>query len=270
MDRRISCEELTDLINPYVDGELSAQDRDAFERHVAACANCSRAVAETMAESAMVRRLGRHPTPPGLEDRVRAALDADAGHKPRPRRMSLDRRLYVASHLAALVVGAIAAVLWTTGPPKPDPIGEVVSGHIRGLLNEQFKVVDSSTPHTVRPWFAGKVEFAPRVPDLSESGYPLLGGRVDYLAQRTVAVLMYGRREHRITLFVLPNATRTHREPTTGGERGFHAVGWSDAEFAYWAVSDLNARELRDFSDLARNATATTARRAAGAAPSTP
>jgi anti-sigma factor RsiW len=160
------------------------------------------------------------------------------------------------SHIGAAAAGAVAMVLWFAQPPKTDPLADAVGGHIRVLLNEQHKSVASNDSHVVRPWFAGKIDFAPRVPELGAAGFPLLGGRVDTLRRRTAAAILYGRREHRITLLVSPNETRAPREPTSGSERGYHAIGWADAEFVYWVVSDLNPRELAEFADLARDAVA--------------
>src|SRR5262249_27387419 len=129
-------------------------------------------------------------------------------------------------------------------------VRDVVSAHVRGLALEQFGSVRSGDPHSVRPWFTGKIGFAPRVTDLAEDGFPLLTGRVDHVAGHPAAALVYGRRQHRITLFVAPgNAPRTL---ATDSLNGYNVESWQADGFRYDAVSDLNRGELASFAALLR------------------
>jgi anti-sigma factor RsiW len=124
---------------------------------------------------------------------------------------------------------------------------QVVSSHIRSLMANHLTDVISSDQHTVKPWFSGKLDFAPVVKDLSSKGFQLVGGRLDYIADRPVAALVYKRRQHSINLFVWPSP-QADSSPHTMTIKGYDVVNWTQGHMAYWAVSDLNAAELNDFA----------------------
>jgi anti-sigma factor RsiW len=119
-------------------------------------------------------------------------------------------------------------------------------------LADHLTDVASSDRHTVKPWFTGKLDFAPTVIDYSTDGFPLVGGRVDYLARRPVAALVYHRRKHVINLFIWPAAHATASTPQSVTIQGFQMVHWAEAGTAYWAISDLNSSELGGFAQLVR------------------
>jgi anti-sigma factor RsiW len=257
----MNCDDVRGLLDAWVDGELSAADRGAVGRHVEGCETCARDVARIRALGRRLRALGRHPLPDGLEARIASVVDGATQR----RRLSVLRpgwlsrapvAAVLASHAIAVLVGALAVVAWLWLRPGAPPAGserEVVSAHVRGLVQEQFRTVESGNPHAVRPWFSGKVGFAPRVIDLAEAGFPLQAGRVDHLLGQPAAALVYARRSHRITLFVAPRSSMS-RDVRVGGGDGYHLVGWGDAEFDYWAVSDLNRAELATFATMLRAA----------------
>jgi anti-sigma factor RsiW len=126
---------------------------------------------------------------------------------------------------------------------------ELFESDLRSLMapNHGIDIV-SSNQHTVKPWFAGKLDFSPPVQDLSASGYPLLGGRRDYLGGRVVAALVYKRRQHWINLYIWPSDEES--SPTTTSYRGYNIVHWSAKGMTDWAVSDLNGNELAQFGRL--------------------
>src|SRR5262245_54356452 len=141
----------------------------------------------------------------------------------------------------------------TTRAARTDAIvDQVVANHVRSLLAAQLVDVVSSDQHTVKPWFDGKIDFAPEVRELSANGFPLAGGRLDYLDGKTVAALVYHRNKHPINLFITPTATGRRTLPRATSRRGYNVLAWTNNGMNYWAVSDLNQAELREFSELVR------------------
>jgi anti-sigma factor RsiW len=131
---------------------------------------------------------------------------------------------------------------------------EIVASHVRSLMENHLMDVVSSDQHTVKPWFDGKLDFAPPVQDFSAEGYPLAGGRLDYLERRNVAVLIYHRALHVINLYVWPAEDNSNTTVSVGTIQGYNVLSWRKNGFEFRAVSDLNAAELRDFARLlARN-----------------
>ncbi len=126
---------------------------------------------------------------------------------------------------------------------------EVFTSHVRSLMPGHLNDVVSSDQHTVKPWFNGKLDFSPPVHDFSGRGYPLLGGRLDYLDGRQVAALVYGRRQHIINVFLWPE-TGQRGEARPVERQGYHMLHWTTPEYTYWVVSDLGLSELIGFSKL--------------------
>jgi anti-sigma factor RsiW len=134
---------------------------------------------------------------------------------------------------------------------------DAVSSHIRSLMASHLEDVAKSDQHTVKPWFAGKVDFSPPVVDHSAEGFPLAGGRLDYVAGRPAAAVVYMRRAHVINLFVCPEPTGSSGSPAppqTIDDRGYHAIGWSDGAMRFCAVSDVAPEELATFVKVVREA----------------
>ncbi len=127
--------------------------------------------------------------------------------------------------------------------------GQVVSNHIRSLMANHLTDIASSDRHTVKPWFSGKLDFSPRVRDFSANGFVLIGGRLDYLNNQTVAALVYRRREHFINVFIWPSAADRVGIKSLN-QQGYNMLFWTRAGMHYWAVSELSAGELREFVNL--------------------
>ena len=245
MDNGLTCDEIADLISAYVDGELSNEERAAVSRHIARCPGCSLVVERTEALSRQVRQAARFELPADLPKQIHRALPAESRHGffsvLRARHLQL-----LGSHLTAATAGALTLFLWQANIPQPEPTEHFVSAHVRKLLDSELRSVDSSDPHRVRPWFSGKLPFAPPVVALDDTGFLLTGAYIDYIDGQAAAALSYKRRQHLITLFIRPFAKQT-KAWTTDSDRGYYVMSWQDRSFAYWTVSDLNPRELREF-----------------------
>ena len=189
-----------------------------------------------------------HAAPPGLAARVLASLphETDAG-KPasRPRW----NPWAVASAFSAAFALVLGIGVYLAVPGAEDRLAdEVVAGHVRSMMAGQAAGVASSDTHAVKPWFAGKLDFAPPVSDFTTQGFALVGGRLDYVDRRPVAALVYRHRQHLINLFVWPAAGGAHERSFE--RQGFHLMRWTRGGMHFWAVSDLNAGELARFKTL--------------------
>lgn len=246
------CDDIRPLLSGLLDGELDAANALRCETHLVTCAACRAAYDELAALQSAIRATPlAYPPPPGFETRVRGALRRQAG----PSRASPGSlaRLWSGPLIGALAASLIGVV--ALQPRGPDLPGEVVSGHVRSLMASHLTDIAASSHHVVRPWFAGRLDFAPPVYDLAAQGYPLVGGRVDYLGGRPVAALVYRRGPHLINLFVWP---QTHQGltlpalPPPAARDGFNLRHWTHAGMTCWAVSDLNGAELAQFEALMR------------------
>ncbi len=259
------CAELGLLLHALVDDELDAANAARCEQHVARCARCAQAYAEALAvRKAMSDPQARHQAPEALRARVLQSLQqatAPARQPARtPRRTSwLSDWLggWRALAMPGLAAAATAALLLVALPRGADPglalRDAVLAGHVRALqLPGHLADVGSSDHHTVKPWFAGKLDFSPPVPELAAAGFPLAGGRLDYLDGRAVAALVYRRRAHVINVFVWPSAGTALPTPVAGGDAGHAMLRWAEGGMAFWAVSDLNLAELEEFARLFR------------------
>lgn len=249
-------------LGAYVDGELDAPAARAVERHLHECAACRLREARHRAlRAALQQHVPRFAAPHQLRDRVRAAArDATmVGAAPSATGRALTttgrgwRRLAIAASLL-LVLGGATGTAWQLGWRRGEASAladqradDLVDGHVRSLLAGHLVTVASGDPHTVRPWFTGKLDFSPPAVDLAARGFPLLGGRVDYVGGRPVAVLVYGRRRHVINVFVAP-AARDAADASGATRRGYHVLGWRRGDLRYWAVSDLSRAELGEFA----------------------
>jgi anti-sigma factor RsiW len=244
-----NCEGVSDLLEAFFDGELSAPERETVDRHVQDCAECKGHLAELGVLRSRLRGLPRYKTPAALGARIKESLRKDAGNESD---VVMWRRWAapVATHLSAAIAGIAAAYLIFVPNMQLNGLTqELVAAHVRSLMSPSSIDVASSDTHQVGPWFAGKLDFAPRVRNFSEQGFPLLGGRVDYFAGRKVGVLVYRHRLHTINVFVMPHVSRL--EPSNElRQNGYNIARFGDGEFDYWAISDLNADELSVLGEL--------------------
>jgi anti-sigma factor (TIGR02949 family) len=237
------CAESKQAVGPYHDGELDAESADALRQHLTECASCAMLSDQHARLRSAVRDGAMYFTAP-RELRVRVAQMAPtSAWSWLRRRLQLPSWVFAGS-LAAAIALSVAATLISIQRESPDALArEVVANHVRSLMVDHLADVASSDQHTVKPWFAGKLDFSPPVDDLSRDGFELVGGRLDYLDGRPVAALVYQRHQHRINVFVFPAAGTAPGE-LTRSIHGYNVIGWNEAGMQMWAVSDLNAVEL--------------------------
>ena len=239
----MSHQETQERIHPYVDGELDIVNAREVELHLSACEECRRLEQRIRALSgALAASAPAYRAPAGLRKNVLAALRREA----KPARQNW--WLVFATGAACALLLLVFAISQMTRAPHNAIADEVVANHVRSLLATHLVDIASSNQHAVKPWFDGKVDFAPEVRDLAGNGFPLVGGRLDYLNGKTVVALVYERNNHPINLFIVPASTNRASEPSVLTRRGYNLIHWTRGEMDYWAVSDLNAEELRQFA----------------------
>jgi anti-sigma factor RsiW len=260
----MQCERARELLSPYLDGELSAEERRAVAAHIERCRACAAEAADFQRIGRSIAEGGREPAPKALALRVRASLaraveaekvqtvPSNARQAAGRLSLALRNRLRQAAVIAAACVISALATWWVTSTAGQQQRLEqdVLAAHVRSLLQERPIQVASSDAHTVKPWFAGRVEFSPDVKDLAAEGFPLLGGRLDYVGGRRVGAIVYKRRLHTINVFMWPSGSAEDVTPGLITRNGYNLLTWSRGGIAYWAVSDLGAGDLRQLQSL--------------------
>jgi len=245
----LRCPETQTLIHGYVDGELDLMKCLEIEQHLEACPACAQAHAGLQAVRAAVQNSSLYfQAPPGLVKRVQSS-PRGVGQGNRTPGLSPRRLLAVAASLA-LVTTVGWGLLRALSARSADVFltQELVASHVRSqmLPSHRFDVA-SSDPHTVKPWFEGKLDFSPPVKNLAAQGFPLIGGRLDYLRGRAVAALVYQRRKHSINLFIWPSLPGDEAAPKKATRQGFYLLQWTRSGMTFCAVSNLNEGELKEF-----------------------
>jgi anti-sigma factor (TIGR02949 family) len=247
----MSCEDVRIQMHGHLDGELGPIRSRQIEEHLRACPSCQRAYQAERSLSAAIRgRASYFRAPVTLERRIRSSLYAGAKReswRPSPAWGWLG----LGASLAFAVMFAWNLVLLPGLDGEQRLAEEVVQDHVRSLMVNHLTDVASSEQHTVKPWFEGKLDFSPPVKDLTAQGFPLVGGRLDYLAGHPVAALVYRHRLHPINVFIRP-AENADTGVGTLSLQGFNIVSFTQAGMAHWVISDLNLKELMEFVELLR------------------
>jgi anti-sigma factor RsiW len=238
------------LVQAELDGELDAAEAAALAAHRADCPICQAAAAELAQARALVRDSLYEPMPEDLRRRVMAGLAAAAPRRRAPPVLGDLWRWAAGFGLGAVCAAGLALLMLS--PREASLTEQVVAGHIRAMQPGHLEDVASSDKHTVKPWFDGRLDFTPPVRDLADARFPLRGGRLDYLAGRPVAALVYQRNKHVIDLFVWPAASDSATAPEAATRQGYNVVHWTQDGMTFWAVSDVDAGQLRDFAEQFR------------------
>jgi anti-sigma factor RsiW len=249
----LNCEIARGLMQADLDGELEVTVSLELETHLRECATCQRDVQRFQE---LRQAFGAAPlyyrAPAGLHRRIEARLRGEEKASSAVR--ALPRRWLVMAAVFALI--AVLGWGWmrrVATPARSDLIAEeVLSSSMRSLIAGPLTGVESSDQHSVKPWFAGKLDFSPTVQDFGAQGFGLAGGRLDFVAGRPVAALVYRHQAHVINLYSWPSPGRADTATQEQNRNGYHVFDWTQNGLAYWAVSDMDASELRQFVQLAR------------------
>jgi anti-sigma factor RsiW len=253
----VSCELTQSVLHGYIDGELDAARAADFERHLLSCPECVASLEAQETMRASVHRAGLYERAPVA---LRRKLDAELGvAAPAPAAYSAASRPSSWRWLAVAATFLLVAFLgWRLIPGLRGNSAEsayasaIVDAHLRSLQPGHLEDVVSTDQHTVKPWFDGKLNFAPPVRDFASDGFALQGGRLDVVRGRTVAVLVYGRRKHVVNVFIWPTTERDS-QPQTGSQLGYNWVDWRNGGMELCAVSDANSSDLDALRQLLTN-----------------
>jgi anti-sigma factor RsiW len=242
------CNDARLLLHAYLDDELDAAQSVAITRHMQGCAACAANYAnyaqlrKAMAQPSLYRR-----APEALRKQWETPKQAEAPSIAKPRRGLIGLAMAAGFIGALLLIAPMwLYVLHQRGADTNQLADEVVSSHIRSMQQQHLMDVVSTDQHTVKPWFEGKLDFSPRVKDLADEGFPLIGGRLDALDGHSVAALIYKRRLHVINLYQWPSTSTTSAQDITQWH-GYTVIRWTASNMQYVAVSDVNEGDLRQF-----------------------
>ena len=238
----MTCNDVERDLDPYVDRELRPDVDAVLGQHLRGCVACRRRVADREAIGLLVSSVPYHSAP----DRLRLQLLTQA-RRARWRRSAL---AWAAAAAVVVSLGSGIALVRSSrtavGPGADSMVNAVVDGHVRSLMADHLVDVASTDQHTVKPWFLGQLDYSPPVRDLAALGFPLVGGRLEYLSGRPVAALVYQYQKHTINLFIWPTGADT-TAAASRFVRGFHVDQWVRDGMTFWVVSDANEAELTRF-----------------------
>lgn len=251
----MNCVRLQQVLDAHIDGELDHATSGEINAHLSACAACAALHADRCTLRDAVREHGpRFTAPAALESAIQHSL-AQATELPRthdPKTGGRPSWFHAAAFACVTALAGLTGGYWFA-QPRPDlPLrGPAVASHVAALASDkQLIQITSNDRHTVKPWFQGKVDFAPPVKDLLGEGFVLKGGRLDQVAGKPAAAVVYHIRKHTINLFVWRATDRTPDAIATTSERGFSVVTWAADGLRFAAVSDVGGRDLTRFAQL--------------------
>jgi len=254
----MDCTNAHTLLDAYGDGELDPLRNLEIEEHLHGCSRCS----QSYSDRQIIRSGLKTPSlyfkaPADLQKRIQRSV-RQAAKAEAPAGWFSGSWFKIAAPLATAALVILMLVPYFAGPSSDQLLTqEVVASHIRSLMVNHLADVPSTDEHTVKPWFNGKLDFSPPVSDLAKQGFPLIGGRLDYLNNRPVAALVYQRDKHVINVVVWPS---DNSAPTGGRiktQQGYHVIRWTGSGMNFWVVSDLEQNQLAKFTELLKSSAAT-------------
>jgi anti-sigma factor RsiW len=260
----MECNEVIALLDPLIDGELTGNDETNLTAHIAKCPSCKAELADMRKLQNDLKGVTTCSAPDSLRVNIQQKINEEnlesrsfwSITKSKIKSLFTPIANPVFTHAGAALFGAFLVFIIIQQPFTANSLrSEILNAHINSLVGNNLIAVKSNDQHTVKPWFAGKVKFSPYVPDLKDSGFFLLGGRVDYLQSKKVAVLIYLRNKHKINVFISPKITKNSVHSGQWYSKGYNTVYWNDEVFSYSAISDLSMQGLKLFSEALTTAT---------------
>ena len=247
----MDCTNAQTLLDGYLDGELDALRNLEIEEHLHGCAHCSQSYSDRQVIRAGLKTDSFYfNAPAGLHKRIQRSV-RQASKAEAPTRWLSWSWLRVAAPMAAAALVVLILVPFFGSPTSDELLTQdVVASHIRSLMVDHLADVPSTDEHTVKPWFNGKLDFSPPVMDLANQGFPLIGGRLDYLNHRPVAALVYQRDKHVINVFVWPSNKAAKTSAPIEAQQGYNVICWTRSGTNFWVVSDLERSQLEKFVEL--------------------
>jgi anti-sigma factor RsiW len=246
----MNCRDAEPLLHARLDDELDVAGVINVDDHLSECRACAAQYAALQnLKQEIATAQPAYVLPPKLERKLASRFISQGPflarlwNRPWQSAVAL---VGAAACIAALII--FMPTMWTTNGTSAIA-AEILDSHLRALQPGHLYDVESSDQHTVKPWFQGKTDFSPPVPDLTNDGFTLVGGRFEVIHQEPAAAIVYKRRQHVISLYVSPSPGG-EAKPTFQDLGGYHLLHWSHDNMSYWAVSDVAAADLRDFSSL--------------------
>lgn len=253
----MDCSHAQSLLDTYLDNELDPVRNLEIDEHLHSCPRCSQSYSEWQLFRQSFKTESLYfKAPTDLQKRIERSL-REAARAETPSRWFGLSWIKMSAPIAAAALVMLTFLPFIRGP-SPDELltQEVVASHIRSLMVNHLADVPSTDEHTVKPWFNGKIDFSPPVSDLAKEGFPLVGGRLDYLNDRPVAALVYQRDKHVINVFVWPSNQSAQINAPIKTQQGYHVIRWANSSMNFWVVSDLEASQLATFADLLKSSVA--------------
>ena len=250
------CQDWEDFVDAYLDNELDAVSAIQFQAHLDECRACQEALGSRERLQSLLRhRRMRFEPPRELRRSVDRLLEREAAKAATRENCLIPPFAALTATVSLMFVAGLAWLTTATlvrEAAQGPLVAEITSSHIRSLLADHLLDVSSSDQHTVKPWFDGKTEYSPPVKDLAAQGFRLAGGRLDYVNNRHVAVLVYEHHKQVINLFICPASSKVPPGESTLTQDGYHLVRWTADGMNFWAVSDAATDVLRNFRDTIR------------------
>jgi len=254
----MDCVRASTLLHPCVDHELDAVHIKEMEAHLEACVSCRQRHEENVTLRSLLQgRAPRYAASVHLRSKIRALMRS-ARRGSRLREFAAPGWLGFGGALAATVLLTSAITYYSILPSHTDRVvDEVVATHVRSLITNRLADVESSDQHTVKPWFNGKLDFSPPVKELAAQGFPLVGGRLDYVDRRPIAALLYRHQQHWVSVFVWPDQSSNEAALRNFSKRGYQITQWSGDGLRFYVISDITSSEMSRLVALLRSENST-------------